>query len=278
MNNHQLISIAIHGVPRSGTSWLGEIFNSSPHTIYKFQPLFSYKFKDFLTSSSNREDIQKFFNLLAQTQDDFIDRTEQRKNLILPTFSKEKITHIVYKEVRYHNILSNLMKKNDSLYLVAIIRNPFSVIQSWFNALREFRHDLEWNILEEWRYACKKNMNKEEEFYGYEKWKEAARIFLKLQNKYPNRVYILKYHQLLVDPLSKIQNLFDFCQIPLTKQTQTFLRDSSIYSNSDTYSVYRVKQTDDTWRETLHPKIIAEITNDLKNSELKDFCTTVNYS
>ena len=34
------------GVPRSGTSWFGELFNSSPRVAYRFQPLFSYAFKD----------------------------------------------------------------------------------------------------------------------------------------------------------------------------------------------------------------------------------------
>ena len=35
-------NVAIFGVPRSGTSWLGQIFNSSPMVAYRFQPLFSY--------------------------------------------------------------------------------------------------------------------------------------------------------------------------------------------------------------------------------------------
>lgn len=39
--------IAIHSVPRSGSTWLGEILNSSANVKYCFQPLFSYKFKEF---------------------------------------------------------------------------------------------------------------------------------------------------------------------------------------------------------------------------------------
>ena len=34
------------GVARSGTSWLGQIFDSSPEVRYSFQPLFSYEFKN----------------------------------------------------------------------------------------------------------------------------------------------------------------------------------------------------------------------------------------
>ena len=40
--------IAIHSVPRSGSSWLGQILNSSLKVCFRFQPLFSYAFKDYL--------------------------------------------------------------------------------------------------------------------------------------------------------------------------------------------------------------------------------------
>ena len=53
-NNLKYIPVAIHGVPRSGTSWIGEIINSSPNVLYKFQPLFSYALKDFLTTFSKK--------------------------------------------------------------------------------------------------------------------------------------------------------------------------------------------------------------------------------
>ena len=42
--------IGLHGVPRSGTSWLGNIFNSSPDLTYKHQPLYSYAFKNYLNN------------------------------------------------------------------------------------------------------------------------------------------------------------------------------------------------------------------------------------
>ena len=38
--------LALFGCPRSGTSWLGQIFNSAPDVAYRYQPLFSYEFKD----------------------------------------------------------------------------------------------------------------------------------------------------------------------------------------------------------------------------------------
>ena len=43
--------ILITGVARSGTSWIGQIIDSSPEVVYRFQPLFSYAFKGFLDSN-----------------------------------------------------------------------------------------------------------------------------------------------------------------------------------------------------------------------------------
>ena len=53
--------IALHSVPRSGSTWLGEILNSSENVKYCFQPLFSYKFKNFLDERSSKDDINNFF-------------------------------------------------------------------------------------------------------------------------------------------------------------------------------------------------------------------------
>ena len=64
--------IAIHSVPRSGSSWLGQIFNSSVKVCFRFQPLFSYVFKGYLDEKSSREDILTFFKLIAKSNDDFL--------------------------------------------------------------------------------------------------------------------------------------------------------------------------------------------------------------
>ena len=51
--------IAIHSMPRSGSTWLGSIIDSHPHICYKHQPLFSYCLKGYLDETSDYEKIQK---------------------------------------------------------------------------------------------------------------------------------------------------------------------------------------------------------------------------
>ena len=67
---------AIHGVPRSGTTWVGELFNSSPNVCYCYQPLFSYALKGYLDNSTNSVRVDKFYEELAVTGDSYIAQSE----------------------------------------------------------------------------------------------------------------------------------------------------------------------------------------------------------
>ena len=96
-----MLNIAIHSAPRSGSSWLGTLFNAHPNIVYKFQPLFSYEFKNALDENSPKEEISLFFEKIATCKSDFLDQSEEKKRLISPNFKKETIKAILYKEVRY---------------------------------------------------------------------------------------------------------------------------------------------------------------------------------
>ena len=61
------------------------------------------------------------------------------------------------------------MRTSEEIKIILLVRNPLAVLASWLNAPREFRKDLGWKELEEWRFATAKNQDRQEEFYGYEK-------------------------------------------------------------------------------------------------------------
>ena len=122
MINQKIERIGIWGVPRSGTSWLGQIFNSSAHTIYRFQPLFSYAFKHGLSEFSSKSEIDNFFHKISISDDDFVVNgmlSSSDKSIL--SFKKKKITHIVMKHVRYLNIIKNLSHKCDNIKLIGIV-------------------------------------------------------------------------------------------------------------------------------------------------------------
>lgn len=265
--------VGIHGVPRSGTSWLGQLFNSSPYVAYRFQPLFSYAFKDRLDENSSLEEIDKFFEDILNTTDDFVlQRGEKKISKTCPEFHKgNKITHLFYKEVRYHNILRNLLEKKSGIKIVGIVRHPCAVINSWLRAPREFRK--EWDPLNEWRNAPEKNQNRKEEFNGFEKWKEVAEIFMNLKGTFTDQFYLLKYSELNNDPLNTTQKLFEFCNLILEDQTVRFIVESTQVDDEDPYGIYRKKRNDDKWQQELAPVIRDAIIKEINNTDYEQFLT-----
>ena len=264
--------IALHSVPRSGSTWLGAIFDSHPEVVYKYQPLFSYRFKGCLTPASSEGDIVTFFADMANTADDFTDQVEAKNKGIVPSFDKaDVIKAIVYKEVRYHHILANMLEKDSNLKVIGLIRNPLSVIYSWLNAPKEFRADKGWKIEEEWRLAPKKNLNKPEEFNGYEKWKEVALLFEHFERAYPEQFFLLTYNDLLANTSKMVQELFAFCGLNYHERTDAFIQSSKAATVKDAYSVFRKNQRDDKWRGRLANEIVAHICTDLAGTNLQKY-------
>ena len=264
--------IAIHSVPRSGSSWLGQIFNSSVKVCYRFQPLFSYVFKGYLDEKSSREDILTFFKLIAKSNDDFLLQSDKVENGEYPYFSKnDKITHIVYKEVRYHNILKNMLTKDEDLVVIGLIRNPYAVVNSFLKSPREFRKDLGWKEIEEWQFAEKKNKSRVEEYFGFEKWKEIYFLFIELKKKYPKRFLLISYDDLIEDTVNQAKKIFKFCDLEIDDQTFSFIQRSKKSVKETVYSVYRDKKHDIGWLNTLDKVIQSKIEEDLKNNGILEF-------
>lgn len=268
----KLTRIALHGAPRSGTSWLGEVLNSAPQVAYRYQPLFSYAFKDFLTPESGTAEIDRFFEAIAASDDDFLLQTGQRDNGHMPRFRKSETTHIVYKEVRYHHLPEMILRRTLDVKFVFLVRDPRAVMASWLRAGREFRHDLGWDVLSEWRAAPSKNEGRSEEFYGFDKWKESTNTFLDLAARYPRRARLVWYSDLLATPETSIAGLFRFCDLPLCDQSRDFISGRMRGAQDSDYSVFRAhRRRDDAWRANL-PEIIREsIETELAHTTLSRF-------
>ncbi len=265
--------IAIHSAPRSGSTWLGQLLNSSPEVVYKFQPLFSYAFKDRLDAHASRQQIESFFQDIADCQDDFLDQAEHVKNGTCPLFEKLVPKFCVYKEVRYHHILRNLLDKDSDVMVVGLIRNPLAVMASWRMAPREFKP--EWDFEQEWRTAPSKNLGRVEEFYGFDKWKEVASLFIDLQAEFPDRFRIIKYSELLAQPVDVTRDLFEFLKIPWQEQSEKFLADSRSVNHQDAYSVFKKKLRDDQWQGKIPESICNSIVQELRGTELEAFLDSI---
>ena len=227
--------IGLHGAPRSGTTWIGQIFNSAPEVAFRFQPFFAHAFRPRVDATTSAAALDQILKDIAATDDDFILQRARLTDGDL-AFAKVEQSRVVYKEARYHHLLPTLMQI-PRFQGVGIIRDPLEALSSWRAAPREF--DPAWDFGAEWREAGLKNGGRIEEFFGYEGWKRAALIFQAMAASYPDRFRILRYCDLTADPVGVVSDLFGFLGLTVSDQTRTFLTRSTSRDDGDTYGVFR---------------------------------------
>lgn len=258
--------VALYGVPRSGTSWLGEIFNSSYNTVYRFQPLFSYRFKNRISIEDSKTDLEVFFEeLYRENNDEFLNQIEQRRTGKYPIFKKdeENLFSLVYKECRYLYTVPFLLKEDADIKVIGIVRNPIDVLESWLNSPHGYKR--KWDIYGEWKWAARKNEYRPENYFGYYKWKECIKMFADMMESYPRQFVVVRYEDLVDDTVYETKRLFQFCNISYTDQTEQFILDSKSKTNDDVYSVYREKGHKSEREMYLPEDIKEEIKRDLKS-------------
>lgn len=220
--------LAIFGLPRSGTTWLGQLLNAHPAVLYRYQPLFSYEFKDYLAPGFSKEHIANFHHELQYATSDFVCPTH--------TFSKDNPTTLLYKNVRYHHLAPEMLEKSP-VKIIFISRDPVEVLNSWFNAPREFYP--EWDIEKEWEQAPSKNQGRPEEFFGLQGWAKAEQIHRNLADRYPDRVKILSYQKLKQNTQASMKELLEWAGLSFHPQIQSFILSSADRSANDTYSIFK---------------------------------------
>lgn len=264
--------ISIHGAPRSGTSWLGKIFDSHPDVAYRFQPLFSYRFKGIINADSTPDDVHNFLDkLYAVNDDEFILQQPQiARGAHPPAFKKNASPGVmVMKEVRYHYVIPTLLKAVPGIKIIGLVRHPCGAINSWLKAPREFLP--EWNVMTEWHDAPAKNQGRREEYYGFTRWKELARQFLTMQQENTNSFYLVHYDLLVSNLEEEILKLFDFCDLDVPDQVENFLHASQQSEIEDADSVFRTPGVSERWKAELNPVVRNAIYDELQGTDLEIF-------
>ena len=264
--------VMICGVPRSGTSWVGQILDSSPETVYRFQPLFSWAFKNYIGPNSSKKKCDSFFTKVYNSQNPFLLQAERKKEGIYPVFGhKDPLSPVlVIKMVRYHHLLPMLLDYFENTLQVAfIIRHPCGVINSWLKTPKEFFKDADPQV--EWDLAESRNKDKPEEYWGFDGWKRFLDIYSTIKEQFPQNVFLINYEQLVINTMDQVTDLFSFLNIEISLQTKQFLLESTQINNSDPYSVYKNKKVKDNWKIELDPAIKDAVLNKLKQLPYNHF-------
>lgn len=257
-------------MPRSGTNWLSQIFDSHPDVRFKLAPLFSYAFRNFVDENSSEEDWQLFYGKVYESVDEFMDQSRRRKSGEFPVFARKESTpgFLAIKDNRHHNLSDRILNSAVKPKIVYIVRHPCGAINSWLKAPKEFPQTA--NPAEEWRIGkCRKTGP--EEFWGFDDWKYLTGKYLELNKTSPDRVYIVRYERLVDAAEIETKRMFDFAGLSLDTQTIAFLEMSQRKHSESTYSVFKDKKVKDEWRQELDKNIIDEIYSDLRGSILEEF-------
>ena len=256
-------------MPRSGTTWISQIFASSPDVRLKFCPLFSYEFKNALNESSSTEEWRELFEKVYHTQSEYLDQEHLRKRGLIPEFKKKaQPSNLVIKSNRFHHLMPTLLDKHDSIRIIHIVRHPCATLYSWLNNPNEFPDSA--SPEEEWRQGlCRKNAIGE--FWGFDDWKKVTLSALRLSKKYPARHRIIRYEDLVAQPNRKSEALFTFLNIGFPQVTKKFIVDSQSKHDTHKHSIYKKDVLIDLWKQQLSPSIIETCIEETKGTELEQF-------
>ncbi len=260
------------GVARSGTSWIGQVFNSSPDVCFRFQPLFAYELKNHVNEDSPGSAYEQLFRDMMAADTPFLTQADKLASGEYPRFAKAATPRdLVFKENRYQSMLEPMLRRVPSLKAIGIIRHPCAVLNSWRKNPKEFPPGSE--LLAEWRFANCKNKG-DEDYFGYYKWKEVANLYLDLEQQYPDRFRLLRYEDAVAAPEAAFVDLFRFAGIAYVEQTRDFLERSRRAHSESYYAVFKDVSVVNKWRGELDQYIISEIAADLRGTRLERFAST----
>lgn len=262
--------ILLTGMPRSGTSWLSQIFDSSPLVRFRLSPLFSYEFKNSLNEDATPEEWATLLQRVYAANNDFMNQTQRRNTGQYPTFLLKETAPpvLVIKDTRFHNLTLPMLKHVADLKVVSIVRHPCGAIHSWLTASREFPAQA--NPLQEWRTGqCRKTGYGE--FWGFEDWKAVTRLHLELAATMPEKFIIQRYEDLTKNASEETRKLFSFCGITCDTQTEEFLYRSQQESIEGEYAVFKKPETAERWRNELQSEVRDAILAELHGTDLERF-------
>ena len=257
------------GMPRSGTSWLCQIFESSPEVAFRLAPLFSYQFRNTMSLNDTAGAWRDFFLKVYNTADEWILQLDRRNRGDFPVFEHraETPSHLVIKDIRHHNYARYLLTLDIDFQIVHIVRNPLAAMHSWVTS-GEFPEGA--MPREEWNDGKCRKIN-ENEFWGLQDWIKLTRDYLRLQDEMPDKVYVVSYEELVNDPITQTTRMFEFAGLDMHDQTIDFLTQSHSRHDNAHYSVFKNKSVVTRWKDEIDPVIEEGIRREMRGTGLEHY-------
>ncbi len=264
--------IWIVGMPRSGTTWLAQMFGAHPDVLLKYDPLFSYAFSGAVDASSSPDDWHHLFDDVRTTSDPYMDQQRPKEEGLVPTFEHGNADPhlLVMKSNRRHHLLASAIERGVAMRLLLLVRDPIETIGSWLANPTEFPAGAD--PATEWRSgACRKTSD--HEYWGFDDWKRVTELHLDLADRFPEAVRLVSYADLDADPATALAGCFDWAGLAPDPQVEAFLDESRTAHNDHPRSVYRNPNRPRSGHDRLPAGAAEAIRRDLAQSRLARFLT-----
>lgn len=271
MSHLQTAPLFLLGMPRSGTTWLSQILESSPHCIVRLSPNYSYPLKNRLTVTSTAADWAAVFDEAIATHDAFMTQNWRRETRELPLFpskSVDELKRLVLKDTRFHDLYLEGMTVFPAAKTVYIVRHPAAALWSW-RSCKEFPEGADFR--REWRTGECRKREGPGEYWGFDDWKSLTQLYCDLASRHPHRYLIVRYENFVSQALREAEQLFHFAEVPMSPAIEEFVRHSQSLHDERPYAVFKRPTVRDAWKRDFPADILAEIDRDLAGTPLEAF-------
>lgn len=246
------------GMPRSGTTWLSQIFESSPDVVVRLSPPYSYDYRHRIGIGSDTDEWRTTLRGVIDTEDKFLTQNWRRETGELPEFGQDKADaeRLAIKDTRFHALYEAGMEALPGARTVYIVRNPGAALWSWRNC-KEFPAGAEFR--EQWRTgACRKH-DGDGEYWGFTDWLRLTTAYQQRAQAEPDRYLVVRYEDLVTHAMPTVERMFAFCELAVRTETIEFLGASQSSYDPRPYSVFKGRTLRDDWRHELPEDIYAAI-------------------
>lgn len=257
------------GMPRSGTTWLSQIFEHSPEVLVRLSPNYSYPLKNGLNENSTVDDWERQLSAAIVTDDPFMTQNWKREKGELDWIHKDdRVRLLVIKDTRYLELYRCGMDSLKTAKCLFVVRHPCGALNSWRKS-SEFPAASDFHA--EWRTGTCRKSEGPGEYWGFEDWKRTVRLFLAAEAKEPDRVKVFRYEDLVARPLETTEMLFEFVGIEVSNEVRDFLTRSHARHDPNVFSVFRSPTVAESWKREFPEDIAAQVIAEVEGTDLERF-------
>lgn len=260
--------VLLLGMPRSGTTWLSQLFDAHPDFVVRLSPPYAHEFRGRLAPDSDADAWREVLAAARATDDPFMTQDWQRERGNLPARDDRPGARLAVKDTRFHELYDAAMRVLPAAARVVIVRDPRAVLDSWFRS-PEFPEGADPAV--EWRSGACRKADGPGEYWGFDDWVRLTSRYREAAAAPGSRTLVVSFEELVRDVPGVMASVLEWLGAPLADEVVDFASASHRRRVEGPYSVFRDPSAVlDRWRTSLDPAIAAAVARELEGTELEE--------